>query len=127
MRLITWEMALGQLKVSIPEASPLMAPFEADIRHKIEIAEEMVIEHVDQRLGPTSQEWSATVALWNVEGGSPSERVPALVQGAVLRVLKELDRFRGDDIDSDTPQRPYGTLSPMVVSMLHRLRDPAIA
>lgn len=127
MRLVTWEMAIGHLKLTVPESSPQMTALEADIRHKIEVAEELVLDHVNQRIGDTAEEWADDVALWNVAGGSPSLPVPARVQAAVLIQLAELHRFRGDDHDDDMPERGMGELHPRAVSYLYRLRDPAIA
>lgn len=127
MRLITWEMALGHLKLTIPEASPYTAALEADIRHKIDVAEALVLDHVNQRIGDTATSWADDVANWNVEDGSPELPVPPQVQAAVLIQLAELHRFRGDDLDSDTPKRGMGELHPRAVAYLYRLRDPAIA
>ena len=133
MRLIRWEQAVEHLRLTIPDASPLTSGLESDIRLKIEIAEEMVLSYVNQRIGEdASSEWAGEVALWNTDlsGTSPSASlpVPYRVQGAVLIQLAELNRYRGDDHDSDTARREIGaTLHPRAVACLYRMRDPAIA
>ena len=54
-----------------------------------------------------------------------------IVQGAALRQLADQWRWRGDDAetvtDSALDKATDGYLSPLVTSMLHRLRDPALA
>ena len=57
-----------------------------------------------------------------------------VVRGATLRQLADLWRFRGDDAEtlaagnvSSDHRTPDGYLSPLVTSLLHRLRDPALA
>jgi hypothetical protein len=123
MRLITRQLAEGHLRRSIPSSSP-PSNAEVDLLAKIEQAEALVLDFVNQRR-IDGDLWAAEVESWdaNVE-----DSVPPQVQAAVLVQLKELDRFRGDDTDADQPKREPGiVLHPRAAAYLHRHRDPAIA
>lgn len=125
MRLITRQLAEGHLKRSIPSTSP-PSNDEVDILAKIEQAEALVLDFVNQRR-IDGDLWAAEVEAWNVEGGA-DEQPPPQVQAAVLVQLKELDRFRGDDTEADEPKRDFGmVLHPKAAAYLYRHRDPAIA
>lgn len=124
MRLVTLEMAKAHLRLGTAD---LPEDTESDLRAKIDQAEALVLDYVDQRLDEASA-WSAEVASWNAEdSGSPTYTVPPQVQAAVLIMLTELWRFRGDDIDDDEPRRGMGELHPKAVAYLYRFRDPALA
>lgn len=124
MRLITWEMAQGHLKRSIAATSPPSSD-EVDIRAKVEQAEALVIDFVNQRR-IDGDLWGATVESWDATNANAMP--PPQVQAAVLVQLKELDRFRGDDLHGDEPKREVGmVLHPRAAGYLHRHRDPAIA
>ncbi len=127
MRLITFDQAQGHLKRTITVTSPPSAD-ELDIRLKCDQAEALVIDYVNQRLADGDL-WAAEVAAWNVDPeAGPLVAVPGQVSAAVLVQLKELDRFRGDDVDGDEPTRVVGhVLHPRAAAYLYRQRDPAIA
>jgi hypothetical protein len=125
MRLITYDQALAQLKRSIPSSSPPSSA-ELDVRLKIEQAEALVLDYVNQRISDGDL-WDATVASWDALA-DPPVAPPAQVTAAVLVQLTELYRFRGDDVDGDEPERPVGAvLHPRAAAYLYRMRDPAIA
>ena len=63
MRLITWELALGHLRRDVAESSPPSRE-EVDLRAKIEQAEALVIDYVNQRLADGDL-WAATVDAWD--------------------------------------------------------------
>ena len=65
MRLITREMAEGHLRRPIPSTSPPSAA-EIDLLAKIEQAEALVIDFMNQRR-VDGDLWAAEVAAWNVE------------------------------------------------------------
>lgn len=123
MRLVTYEQAVAHARESIPVSSP-ESPWEADFRLKIEIAEELVIDYLNQRR-IDGDLWAAEVECWDVAGSTPP---PKRVVGAVLVQLKELCRFRGDDVEADETKRDVGlVLHPKAAAYLYRMRDPAIA
>ena len=83
-------------------------------------AEAVVLDYVAQRrTDDASPYWATTVAAWD------ETTVPPAIAAAVLLQLGELWRFRGDD--ETMPAREHGYLSPMVLALLHRYRDPALA
>lgn len=84
----------------------------------LDIAEEVVIDHVNQRLQDEDGVWAATVAAWT------SETVPERVRGAILLLTADLWGHRGDDED---PRREYGRLPQRVIALLQPLRDPTLA
>jgi hypothetical protein len=106
MALVTYDQAVAHLKQNgVLDVSPA----DADLALKLEQASALVLLHL-KRPG----EWS--------EDTLPSDDPEfAIVQAAVLRVLGNLYRFRGDDEVSVAP------VSADVVSMLSMLRDPACA
>lgn len=55
---------------------------------------------------------------------TPIER--AIVQAAILEVVANLDRFRGDDPDGENPNG-VEFLTPSIRGRLSMLRDPALA
>jgi hypothetical protein len=104
MALVTIEQAKDYLALTWPAGSPADAQLAADI----DIAEAVVLDYLKK----------PDPALWVGN---------AIVQGAILRYLVEYRRFRGDD-ETTYEQRPAdGYLTPLITSMLHRLRDPACA
>lgn len=122
MRLITYAQAEGHIRDSFPSSSPASAA-EDDLRLKIEQAEALVIDYVNQRRA-NGDLWAVVVDSWDVT--SEETPPPAQVTAAVLVQLKELYRFRGDD--TDEPDRPVGqVLHPRAAAYLYRMRDPAIA
>lgn len=121
MRLVTIEQVFEHVAMPVP-GSPV-TPDEQDVLNKVEVAEALVLDYVDQRLSGTTA-WSAEVASWDING-SPGVLPPPAVQQAVLVQTLDLRRFRGDD--TDQPKRDPATLHPTVVALLHRFRDPALA
>ncbi len=85
------------------------SPADADLTLKIEQASALVLIHLKRP------------AEWHVEMDPADDPEFAIVQAAVLRVLGNLYRFRGDDETSVEP------ISPDVVRMLSMLRDPTMA
>lgn len=104
----------------LPEAvdSPLSAHDE-DLQAKIDQATELILGYLARRSSDTA--WADTMALWD------ETTVPRVVQAAILRQTAELYRFRGDDPDGEPPVTDGGYLAPGVATLLHRLRDPALA
>lgn len=124
MRLITRQLAEGHLRITVATASPQTAE-EVDFLAKIEQAEALVIDFVNQRR-VDGDLWSQDVGAWDVEVDPTG--IPAQVQAAVLVQLGELWRFRGDDVSADEPKRePWMALHPRAEAYLRRLRDPALA
>jgi hypothetical protein len=124
VRLITYAQAQGHLRLSVASTSPPSAE-EVDLRLKIDQAEELVLDYVNQRRSDGDL-WAATVDAWDVT--SEAYPPPARVSAAVLVQLGELWRFRGDDLDSEEPTRAVGgVLHPRAAAYLYRFRDPAIA
>ena len=110
MALITFAAAVNHLRQNgvIVDESP-ESPQAADLRLKMEQATAMVVVHLKR-----PAEWA--------EGDSAADDPEfAIVQAAVLRVLGNLYRFRGDDETSVEP------ISPDIVRMLSILRDPSLA
>jgi len=88
-----------------------------DMKLKLLAAHALVMHYVTQRVsGGTA--WEATVDAWT------EDTAPKQVLAAILVQFGELYRSRGDDVRQE---HPMGTLHPYVVSLLYRLRDPAMA
>lgn len=84
---------------------------------KLLIAHEQVFDYLTQRLDDDNLEaWTATVDAWT------DATAPKRVIGAILEQAAHLYRYRGDEV---TPTAA-GELSPGVISLLTRFRDPAI-
>lgn len=112
MSLITLEQAKWQLKLGAPgDTQP--DPIDDEVMFKVALAEAIILDYlkVVQGSPPT----------WSDEND-----VPPVVQAAILLELGELWRFRGDDQNGQGPQND-GDLSPMIVGLLRRYRDPALA
>lgn len=109
-------VTLEQFKVSqgLPDVSEAV---DDDLTLRLEIAQEMVIDYVSQRIGDTATDWDTTVTAWT------EATVPVRVKAAILNMAGHLYRWRGDD-DS---KMASGELPADVTMYLHRLRDPAIA
>lgn len=106
MALITYAAAVAHLRQSgVLDVSPA----DADLTLKIEQASALVLVHLKRP------------AEWDADSDPADDPEFAIVQAAVLKVLGNLYRFRGDDEKSVSP------VSEDVVSMLSMLRDPSIA
>jgi len=97
----------------------------ADVLMKLAQAEAMVLDYLAR---PTDTTWTATIATWGTEVGSPAVLVPApaVVQAAILEQLAELYAYRGDDPEVPT-RGNAGELSPSIKNKLYRLRLPVLA
>ena len=104
MALITYDEAIAHTRLSIPAASP---PSEAenDLRLKMIMAESLVRVHL--KCVPDDEEELD------------------LVRAAVLKVLGNLYRFRGDD-ESTFGRGTPDPISSDVVQLLNMLRKPAL-
>lgn len=109
MALVTYEQALAHLgRVGVP--GPSNAPnHDEDLAMKIEQASALVLAHLKRN-------------DWTAASDPDTDPEFAIVQAAILRVLGNLYRFRGDD-ESSSPN----PLDASVVSMLSMHRDPALA
>lgn len=106
MALITYAQAVAHLKQNgVLDGSP----DDADLTLKIEQASALVVIYL-KRPGE-----------WDVESVPEDDPEFALVQAAVLKVLGNLYRFRGDDEQASAP------VSEDIIAMLSMLRDPQIA
>lgn len=109
MALITYEQACRHLKIDSTVSSP-PSDQQLDIELKMDQATAFVLNHI-KRLD----------ALWSTDSSPSEDPEFAIVQAAVLKVLKNLDRFRGDDAPDSGP------LTDEIVNMLSMLRDPSLA
>jgi hypothetical protein len=109
MALITYAQAVSHLKQNgVLDALGGSPPDEdSDLVLKIEQASAMVLIYL-KRPGE-----------WDIDAIPADDPEFALVQAAVLKVLGNLYRFRGDD------EKPVAPVSEDIVAMLSMLRDPA--
>lgn len=106
MALVTYATAVRHLRqTGVLDGSPE----DDDLTAKIEQASALVLVHL-KRAGE-----------WTVDTDPTDDPEFAVVQAAVLKVLGNLYRFRGDD------EKPVSPISEDVVSMLSMLRDPSWA
>jgi hypothetical protein len=93
------------------------------IQRKLDEAEALCLDYVDQRLGDTAEDWADTVEGWR---DATVTDIPPQVIAAILEMAVTLYRFRGDDV-----QLPAwfgaGRMPPGVRMKLDRLRDVTIA
>lgn len=110
MALVTYDQAVQHLRrQGALELGVSPAEQEADLTLKIEQASAIVIAHL-KRPGE-----------WDVDSSPEDDPEFAIVQAAVLKVLGNLYRFRGDDEKSPSP------MSADVVDLLAMHRDPSLA
>lgn len=93
------------------------------LERKLQEAEDLCLDYVDQRLGDTASDWADTVASWRT--ASPSG-APTQVIAAILDLAVMLYRFRGDDVQLPSWWND-GRMPPSVRMKLDRLRDVTIA
>lgn len=86
-----------------------------DLSEKLLDATQIVIDYLTRR----DATWNATMEAWT------ADTVPRSVRAAILVQLGELTRKRGDDPTLE-PVTPVG-LSPTVMALLMRYRDPGVA
>lgn len=106
MALITYEQAVAHLK---QQGVLDVSPADADLTLKVQQASAIVLVHLKRP------------AEWDVDSDPSDDPEFAIVQAAVLKVLGNLYRFRGDDEKAAAP------VSEDVVAMLSMLRDPSLA
>jgi hypothetical protein len=104
MALVTLEAAKAQLKFSsMPDAE------DEDIQRRIDMAEAIVLDYLESSGSPSPYEGDK------------------VVEAAILYQVVELYRFRGDDPEGEGPALVDGYLSPVVKNLLHRRRAQVIA
>src|SRR5262252_958820 len=108
--LVTLEEAKDHLRVSGNRLN-------ADIQAKLDASVAIVYDYLQRR----DTVWNAAMEDWT------ADTVPLSIKQAILIQLGELDRRRGDDANQDTPQADRDYLSPTVMALLQRHRDPALA
>lgn len=102
---------------------PSDPPNAADLARKLESAHAIVLDYIAR---PDDLDWTARIASWEVDGGSPHEDAPMDVHAAILLQAAELVRFRGDDLELIAPDQP-GDLTPHVKRLLYRWRRKVFA
>lgn len=106
MALVTYAAAVNHLR---QQGVLDLSPEDSDLASKIEQASALVLVHLKRP------------AEWTAETNPADDPEFAIVQAAVLVVLGNLYRFRGDDENAPAP------VSERVVAMLSMLRDPSLA
>jgi len=114
MALVDYAAAAQHLKLYELAADP---DVEADVRRKLTQAEALVLTHLKTHLWEVPPVWDETT-------DPESDFAFALAQSAVLMVLSNLWRFRGDDENTSSGNGP---LTPRVAELLSQLRDPSMA
>lgn len=109
MALITYAQACRHLKIDATVSSP-PSDQQLDIELKMEQATAFVLDHIKK-----------LDAIWTAETDPAEDLEFAIVQAAILKVLKNLDRFRGDDAPDQGP------LTEEIVNMLSHQRTPSLA
>lgn len=112
MALVPLATALAHLRLVPSTGSP--NPYEDDVQLKLDQATAIVLIHIKRQ---NYDEWSE-----NTDPATDPEF--ALVQAAILKVLGNLYRFRGDD--SQIPGAVEGPMTPDIVRMLEPLRMPTL-
>lgn len=112
MALITYKQAKDHLHLTTDDA-------KKDVLLKMEHATAIVLDYIDRLATAASPDWTDAT-------DPASDRDFALVQAAILIVLGDLYRFRGDDDERDTDAVTVGYINPRAVRILHRLRTPAL-
>lgn len=116
MALVTNAQARGHLRLPDAAAVPPNAD-DTDLTLKLAQAEAIILDYLN-----ATAYWRTITPTWTNE-----TNVPKQVHAAILLQLGELWRFRGDDLHDEGPQHEPGTdLSPAIVSLLRRTRDPVI-
>ena len=89
---------------------------DVDISDKLEAATQVIIDYLSRR----DATWNATMDAWT------AETIPKSVRAAILVQLGELTAKRGDE-DPIAPTPQPVSLSPTVMALLMRYRDPGVA
>lgn len=106
-------MAIVSLEMARRHTRSIGVQDDDDLALKILAAEALVLQHL-RRTDETSPPWTA-------ETDPETDREFAIAQAAVLKVLGNLYRYRGDD---ETPMNP---MSEDVIAMLSMQRDPTLS
>jgi len=106
MPLITLDQAKTQLRLPIDSIE-----YDDDLTVKIEHATAIVVDYLDRN----EDDWAA-----GSPQGSPADQEFPIVQAAILEVLTNLWRHRGDEGTQDGP------LTARVTNMLRGLKVPAL-
>jgi hypothetical protein len=93
---------------------------DEDLYLRLEIAHELCLDYLNNRIDDSSDEWIDTILSWT------TDNAPKRVKGAILHTFVHLQRFRGDDSEKDGQKLDNG-LPPLVRAMLDRMRDPTVA
>jgi hypothetical protein len=119
--LIDYTMAAQHLKLYELASDP---EIQADVERKMAQADAIVMTHLKTHLWETPPTWDETT-------DPETDFQYALAQSAVLLVLSNLWRFRGDDEQASSAGGPMpasaGPLSPRVAELLAQIRDPSFA
>lgn len=105
MALVSYGLAVQHLR---QQGVLDVSPEDADLAAKVEQASAIVLVYL-KRAGE-----------WDINTDPTEDAEFAIVQAAVLKVLGNLYRFRGEDEESPAP------ISPDIERMLSILRDPAL-
>jgi hypothetical protein len=110
-RFITLAQAKEQLRMG---PTPNGSPGDDALTDRIVRAEMIICDYL-----AASAYWQPIIEAWT------TDTIPPHVVAAMLLELGELDRFRGDD--PDAPERwADHDLSPAIVGLLRRTRDPVV-
>lgn len=94
---------------------------DADLSLRLEVAHELCLEYLNNRIDDDDDEWLDTILAWD------GDNAPRSVKGAILHLFVYLARFRGDDDAKIQPELEHGNLPAHVRMMLDRWRDPTVA
>lgn len=109
-------VSLQQAKDHIRDTSAAGDSSDPDLLLKLEAAEATILDYI----GSTTY-WRTVRDAWT------NATVPTFVRSAILLQFSELWRFRGDDVAGQVPSRESGQdLSPAIVALLRRTRDPVV-
>jgi hypothetical protein len=92
-----------------------------DLALRLEVAHELVLDFVNNRVDDSDDAWLETILAWD------ADNAPRRVKGAILSMFVHLTRLRGDDVGKEAAVYADGNLPEQVRMLLYRLRDPSIA
>jgi len=111
--LVTLQQAKDHLRLAFAEGDPR----EADLQLKLAAAEAAILDYCN-----TTDAWRTVTGDW------AAATAPRQVIAAILLLVGELWRFRGDDGAPEIPARdPLTDFSPQICGLLRRTRDPVLA
>lgn len=98
------------LRPDLPDDDP-------DLLQKLEAAEASIMVYIN-----TTAHWREVTAGWVTASACPVD-----VRHAMLLKVAEMFRFRGDDLADEQPgQDEHSDMSPEIVRLLRRWRDPVL-